>query len=62
MVKEVPVMVNIFDAIQVDHHNMIKEPFSERRKTLKKIVKEVKEIKTPLVESPRTIAKRENKK
>jgi len=43
MVKEVPVMVNIFDAIQVDHNNIIKEPFSERRKALKKIVDEIKE-------------------
>jgi len=43
MVKDVPVMVNIFDAIQVDHHNMIKEPFSSRREALNKIVKEVKE-------------------
>jgi len=41
MVKDIPVMVNIFDGVLVDSENIIKKPFSERRELLKKIVKEV---------------------
>ncbi len=41
--KDVPVMVNLFDAILIDRENLLKSPFSERRNKLRKIVKEVPE-------------------
>jgi len=43
IVKDVPVMVNVFDAMVVDGKNLLKEPFSKRRKALKKVIKPVKE-------------------
>ena len=43
MVKDVPVMVNVFDAMVVDGKNLLKTPFEERRKALKKIITPVKE-------------------
>jgi len=43
MAKDIPVMVNLFDAVQVNGKNIIKKPFSERRKLLKGITKEVPE-------------------
>lgn len=42
MVKDIPVIINIFDAIQVDNKNLLKEGFSKRREILNNIVKEVK--------------------
>ncbi|MBW2966690.1 ATP-dependent DNA ligase, partial [Candidatus Woesearchaeota archaeon] len=43
MAKDIPVMVNVFDAMQVNGKNIIKEPFSFRRELLNKIMKEVAE-------------------
>jgi DNA ligase-1 len=40
MIKEIPVMVNVFDALQIDHDNLIHKPFAERRKKISYIVKE----------------------
>ena len=42
MAKNIPVMVNVFDAIQIDGENLIKEPFKKRRKLIEKIIKNVK--------------------
>ncbi|MFC1698209.1 ATP-dependent DNA ligase, partial [Nanoarchaeota archaeon] len=39
MAKDFPVELNIFDILFYDGKNMIKEPFEERRKVLKKIIK-----------------------
>lgn len=41
--KDVPVMVNVFDAMQVDGENIIKKPFSFRRELIEKIISEVPE-------------------
>ncbi|RMF56080.1 ATP-dependent DNA ligase [Candidatus Woesearchaeota archaeon] len=38
--KEVPVMLNLFDAMQVKGENIINKPFRERRTMLKKITEE----------------------
>ncbi|MBW2993377.1 ATP-dependent DNA ligase [Candidatus Woesearchaeota archaeon] len=43
IVKDVPVMINIFDAVQVNGKNLIKIPFKERREEIRKIVNEVPE-------------------
>lgn len=43
MTKDIPVMVNLFDAIQVNNENLIKAPFAERRAKMQSITKEVKE-------------------
>lgn len=43
MARKVPVMVNAFDIVELDGKNLIKEPFKERRRLLKKIIKEVPE-------------------
>jgi DNA ligase-1 len=40
MAKDVPVELNIFDILYYNGKSMIKEPFAERRKIIKKIVKE----------------------
>lgn len=42
MVKELPVIVEIFDAMEINGKSLLNEPYEERRKTLKKIVKELK--------------------
>jgi len=43
IVKDVPVMVNVFDAMAVDGKNMLKEAFKDRRATIKRIISPVKE-------------------
>lgn len=43
MAKEIPVMVNLFDAVQIDNEGLLKKPFKERREKLLKITKEVPE-------------------
>lgn len=43
IVKQVPVMVNAFDAIVVDGENLLDEPFRKRRDALKRIIKQVPE-------------------
>ncbi len=43
IVKDVPVMINIFDTIQVNGKNLIKSSFKERREEIRKIVNEVPE-------------------
>jgi DNA ligase 1 len=40
MAKDVPVELNIFDIIYYNGKSMVKEPFTERRKLIEKIVKE----------------------
>jgi len=42
MTKEVPVIVNVFDAVMVDGKILIDVPFSERRKLIEKIIVEEK--------------------
>lgn len=41
IIDEVPVMVNVFDAILINKKNLINEPFKKRRKEIEKIVKKV---------------------
>jgi len=43
MSKDIPVMVNIFDAMQVDGENVVGKPFSFRRELIEKITAEVPE-------------------
>ena len=43
LVKQVPVMVNVFDAMQINNENLLKTPFEKRRKLIASIVKEVAE-------------------
>jgi len=43
MAKTIPVMINIFDAMQINNKNLIKQPFSERRKKLEQITNEIPE-------------------
>jgi ATP-dependent DNA ligase I len=45
LIKKVPVVINIFDAIMVDGKSLLKRGFSERRDVLKRIVKEDEKIK-----------------
>jgi len=40
-IKEIPVMLNVFDAVMINNKNLIKEPFKKRRKLLEKVVKPV---------------------
>ncbi len=61
MVKEIPVMVNIFDAMEVDGKNLLNVPFKERRKILEKIVKPIKD-KIGLAEQIITSSEKEAKK
>ena len=42
MTKDIPVMVNIFDIMNLNNENLLKKPFKERRAALKKITTEVK--------------------
>ena len=42
-VKKIPVVINVFDAIQVEGKSVLKEPFKNRRTILKKIIKEIPE-------------------
>ena len=42
-IKEIPVMVNLFDAVHVDGETLIKKPFAERRAALKRITIEIPE-------------------
>lgn len=42
-VKKIPVMVNVFDAVEVNGKSMLETPFDERRKMIEKIVEPVKE-------------------
>ena len=60
MIKEVPVMIIVFDIINLNGKNLIEVPFSERRSRLSKIIKEnplavslAKEIVTDSVEEGR---------
>ncbi len=41
ILKTIPVIVNIFDAIQINNKNLIKVPFSERRAELQKITDQI---------------------
>lgn len=41
MVKEIPIQLNLFDAIYVDGELLINKPFLERRKILEKIIKPI---------------------
>ena len=43
MVRQVPAMVNVFDAIVVDNASFLKEPFKKRRDALKRIIKPIAE-------------------
>ncbi|MBW2977240.1 ATP-dependent DNA ligase [Candidatus Woesearchaeota archaeon] len=43
MTKNIPVMVNLFDAIQINNENLIKKQFSDRRNLLKQITIEFPE-------------------
>jgi len=43
MVKKIPVVINVFDAIQIEGKSVLKEPFKKRRELLKKIIKEIPE-------------------
>ncbi|MBD3355183.1 ATP-dependent DNA ligase [Candidatus Woesearchaeota archaeon] len=43
MAKTIPVIINIFDAMQINNKNLIKTPFSERRAELKKITDQIPE-------------------
>jgi len=43
MTKEIPVVVKIFDAMEIGGKNLLNETFSERREMLTKIVKEEKD-------------------
>lgn len=43
MTKDIPVIVNVFDIMELDGKSMLKIPFKERRDKLKKIVKEADE-------------------
>ncbi|RLE43448.1 DNA ligase [Candidatus Woesearchaeota archaeon] len=43
MVKEIPVIVNVFDAVMIDGKVLIDLPFSERRKLIERIVDEKKD-------------------
>ncbi len=40
--KELPIEINVFDIVYHNGRNLIKEPFKERRKLLKKIIKQEK--------------------
>jgi len=40
-IKEIPIQMNLFDAIYVDGELMIEKPFVERRKILEKIIKPI---------------------
>jgi DNA ligase-1 len=41
MTKDIPVMVNCFDAVMIEGENIIKRPFSERRELLQKVTNEM---------------------
>lgn len=43
MAKDIPVMVNVFDAMQVNGKNLLKSPFKERREAIQSIVAELPE-------------------
>jgi len=43
MVRDVPVMINMFDIVYLDGKNLLTEPFSNRRKLLEKTVSPVKD-------------------
>jgi len=49
LTQELPIIIEIFDAMEINGKNLIKEPFEKRRQELKKVVKEVKD-KIVLVE------------
>ncbi len=42
MIKKLPVVVNIFDAMEIDGKNLINSPLEERRKLMQKIIKSKK--------------------
>ncbi len=44
MTKDLPVIVNVFDIMEVDDKNTLKYPFKDRRALIEKIVKESKDI------------------
>lgn len=41
LVKDVPIMINVFDAMLVDGKNLIKHSFKERRAAIERVVQEV---------------------
>ena len=47
MAKSIPVMVNVFDAMQINNQNLLKIPFKERRQAIQKIITEVPEKLSP---------------
>ncbi|MBU2589129.1 MAG: ATP-dependent DNA ligase [Nanoarchaeota archaeon] len=49
LIKELPIIIEIFDVMEINGKNLIKETFEKRRQELKKVVKEVKD-KIVLVE------------
>ena len=44
LVKELPVVVNIFDAMEINGENLINTPLEQRRKKIKAIVKDKKDV------------------
>ncbi len=61
LIEELPVKIELFDAIEIDGKSLIQEPFEKRRKELKKIVKPVKH-KIVLVEQKKVSTVEELKK
>lgn len=59
--KELPVVIEIFDAMEINGKSLIQEPFEERRKELKKVVNEVKH-KIELVEQKKVSTEKELEK
>ncbi|MFC1800424.1 ATP-dependent DNA ligase [Nanoarchaeota archaeon] len=43
MTQKVPIMINLFDALEIDGENLLNTPFKERRAKIKKITNPVKE-------------------
>ncbi|MFH1054201.1 MAG: ATP-dependent DNA ligase [Candidatus Woesearchaeota archaeon] len=42
-IKKIPVMVNVFDAVQINGEQILKKPIKDRKKLIKSIIKEKKE-------------------
>ncbi|MFH1316417.1 MAG: ATP-dependent DNA ligase [Candidatus Woesearchaeota archaeon] len=43
IIKKIPVMVNVFDAVQINGKQILKKPIKERKELIKSIIKEKKE-------------------
>ncbi len=48
MVKEIPVMINVFDVMSYNNENLLDAPFHRRRHIVEKIVKEIEEKIQPV--------------